>query len=90
MQYDRFLQFPDRQYRLDGEAAIRNNVCILLQGFLLSVQVVYSLERDFVEDTLPEKISETLWSFRMNTDIFIHVESVDSGPVNLFTVNQMT
>jgi len=58
--------------------------------FCLSVQIVYSLERDFVEDALTEKISETLWGFRMNADVFIHVESVDSAPVNLFTVNKMT
>ena len=33
----------------------------MVKVFCLSVQIVYSLERDFVEDALTEKISETLW-----------------------------
>ncbi len=35
-------------------------------------------------------MSKTLWGFRMYTDVFIHMKSVYSGPVDAFVMNQMT
>ena len=78
----------------DVNRMLSQQVCIsltfLFKVFRQAIQIVDFLERNFVKDTNSKEMSKTLWGFRMYTDVFIHMKSVYSGPVDAFVMNQMT